>query len=490
MINIKKDFFVSKEAPILKVLLYSLIFVLVIFTYYALHDGKFFLSCENESLYYTSAKLFFETNSIKAAFCVNEDVSKILQTNWYGPFYHIFYGGIAKIFGFNNYFFLIVHLVLILFSIYILFRLNISLEKRILILVAFLSAPGTFSYIFTYFPESLHLFFSVILVFLLTKIYQQPEVRKYIILFVVFVLFFTLFRITSIFWLIGIMPFSKNKKELAVYTAVLVGGIIFAVLYMRFFTAPAFVDGLKIFDYLFNLQIIDFIKSTFFNFLNNCYHVFSQETIPLYYLFILFIITLVQLIIKRDKIILSATLITIVSFLTLLSFYTYGSFLEKQTIFLFPLLIIVNVVTQKEINKVLIMIFISIIPFSMVQTFQEIHARKIMYAEYVKNEKIASQFSILSNIVNPDKENIIQWLYSEHNFPNNLTFSILPYSNKNGFPILYTTNVCSSTDSDSLKFQRFGKLKIDYILSKNQLKFSDIELLKKTDYYFFYKIVR
>jgi len=491
MIIFKKSFFVLKEATLLKAIFFSLVFILLLLSFYALHNGNFFLFHEDEALYYKSAKLFYETNSIKAAGCITEGVSKILQTSWYGPFYHIFYGGIAKIFGFNNYYFVIIHLLLILFSIYILSLLNISIEKRIVVFVAFLSAPGILSYIFTLFPESLHLFFSVVLMFLLTKIYQKPEDRKYIIVFVILVLFFTLFRVTTIFWLIGILPFAKNKKEFALYTVVLMGGVVFALLYMRFFTAPAFAEGIKKFDYLFQFQIFDFGKYIMGSLLKNIYGVFSQSSIPLFYLFVLFSITLVQLFKEWDKILLSATLIAILSFFTLLSFYVSASFyFEKQTAFLFPLLIVANIISSSQKNKILIIVFISILPFSLVQTYENIHARKIMYAEYVKNEKMVSQFSELANIVNPDKESIIQWLYGEYNFPNNLTEAILPYSNKKGYPIRYTTNICLPTASDSIKFQRFGKYKIDYILSKNKLEFNDIELIKKTDYYYFYKIVR
>src|SRR3989304_2753267 len=81
---------------------------------YAIYDGKFFPTSEDETIYYNSARLFQQTNSIQASDCVMEEVSKIGRCNWYGPFYNIFYGSLAKIIGYESIQFVIIHFLLIL----------------------------------------------------------------------------------------------------------------------------------------------------------------------------------------------------------------------------------------------------------------------------------------------------------------------------------------------------------------------------------------
>ncbi|HOU96402.1 MAG TPA: hypothetical protein PLN06_07235 [Bacteroidales bacterium] len=475
---------------ILKSILFALFLILSGFVFYALHDGHFFLFHEDETIYYTSAKLFAETGSLKSASCINEEVSQIFQANWYGPMYQVFYGSIAKVFGFNNFYFIIVHLVLILISIGILYSIDTSKLDKILIIICFLSSEVTLSYIFTYFPESLHLFFSVILVFLLTRLNRESDSQKLKILYVILVFIFTLFRITFIFWLIGLIPFSKNRKELIFNALIFFAGVLFALFYMKFFTAPAFASGLKLFDHLFDFKIFAFIKSAFIGFFGNVYHLFARKSIVLYTLFLLFTITVIQLIQTRGKILLAAILIALLSLITLLSFYMADPFyLEKQVTFLFPLFIVTNVMATGKVNKLILIIFIGALPFSMVQTYKNIKNRRAMYSELDKNEDKINHFAGITNLVKQDGASIVQWVYSEHDFPNRITEAIIPISNIAGYPICYTTTITSSSDPDSIKFKRFGKLKIDYILSVHELGFDDIQLLTKNDYFCFYKII-
>ena len=56
----------------------------------------------DESSYFSGAKVFAETGSLKSFSSINEERSKIGEYNWYGPVINYIYGGIAKVFGFNN----------------------------------------------------------------------------------------------------------------------------------------------------------------------------------------------------------------------------------------------------------------------------------------------------------------------------------------------------------------------------------------------------
>jgi len=246
---------------------------------------------------------------------------------------------------------------------------------------------------------------------------------------------------------------------------------------MKFFTAPAFATGLKIFDLLFNLKILPFFKSAFIHMFENIYNLFAQKSIVLYTLFLLFTITVTQLIQTRGKMLLAATLIALLSCITLLSFYITDAFyLEKQVAFLFPLFIVANFMAHGKVNKLILIILIGALPFSVVQTYKNIKNRRAMYKEYVIHEDLVNQFSGIAALVDQGCVNTVQWVYSEHSFPNRLIEGIIPTSNNQNYPIYYTTTIVSTSDPDSIKFQRFGKLKIDYILSKNELEFYDIKL--------------
>ena len=119
---IKKYFLRAVQIYILLVVL----LVTVLF-FQSINKEEYFPSYEDELIYYNSAKLFNESNSLKSAFCLNEDRSYIGDFNWYGPFYHVIYGGTAKVFGFNNIFFIVFNYFLFLGSILISFLLKIYL---------------------------------------------------------------------------------------------------------------------------------------------------------------------------------------------------------------------------------------------------------------------------------------------------------------------------------------------------------------------------
>lgn len=481
----------SCRLNLLKSILLGLFLILSGFAIYALHDGHIFLFHEDETIYYSSSKLFYETSSLKSVSCIDEEVSQICQANWYGPMYQVFYGSIAKVFGFNNFYFIIVHLVSILISLWILYSIDNSMFNKILILFCFLSSEVTLSYIFTYFPESLNLFLSVILVFLLTKMNRESDKQNIKTVYIILVFLFALFRITFILWLIGLISFSKSRKEFIYNSITIFVGVLYALLYIKFFTAPAFASGLKLFEHLFDFNIFLFIKSAFTSFIRNVYSLFAQRSIVLYTLFLLFTITLVQFILTKGKLLSATLLISLLTLITLLSLYiTNQFFLEKQVAFLFPLLIVANVMAPKNVNKLILIIFISTLPFSVVQSYKNIKTRRIMYQELKKHEDKITHFAGISGLVKQDGPSIIQWDYSEHDFPNKITEAIIPVSNGAGFPICYTTTITTPSDPDSIKFKRFGKLRIDYVLSRKKLSFDDIQLVTKNDYFYLYRILK
>ncbi|MFN5370375.1 MAG: hypothetical protein ACK5B6_02835 [Bacteroidia bacterium] len=78
----------------------SLVFFII---FYAFRTGNGVRPThEDDCIYFNSARLFYETGSLKAWGFIDSNVSLIGEYNWYGPGYGLLYGGISKIFSFHE----------------------------------------------------------------------------------------------------------------------------------------------------------------------------------------------------------------------------------------------------------------------------------------------------------------------------------------------------------------------------------------------------
>ena len=169
-------------------------------------DGHYFLKHEDEAIYYGCAKLFASTNSVQAAGCNVEDVSPVGRINWYGPGFHVVYGTLFKIFGPSPIVFTWFHFLLALLSLVLIMKIPVAMELRITFALAFALSQQFISYIFTFFPETLVLFFATILTGLLYYQSTDENVKNRRLassLFVALCFIFSLCRITFVFWLVG-----------------------------------------------------------------------------------------------------------------------------------------------------------------------------------------------------------------------------------------------------------------------------------------------
>lgn len=455
---------------------------------YSVFDGRFFIINEDETIYYNSAKIFYEANSVKSFSCINEDVSPILQTAWYGPFYHLFYGSIAKVFGYNHLNFVITNFILVLLSFLLIFKSKLSINTKLISCISILAADSILKNVFSYFPETLHIFFAIVLILILVRLYYQEENKRNLWTYVLFVLLFSLFRVSTIFWLIGIIPFAKTRKQGAIYLGVLFLGILLTTVYMKFFTAPAYAVGIKNIDYLFNLEIGNFINAMFSHLWINLSYLFTQPSITIFIILFLIILTSVRAIKNHNKLQAAAALICVLIFIILVSLYTTDLFyFEKQTAVLIPLLVISNLIENK--NKLIILIlFLGVMPYSIANSITGIDLHKQAHDVFIQREDMVAHFNKVSELVDQTKSNYIIWNYSEHDYPRRTTEAIIPVSNNNGFPILWTTNICDPIAPENIKFASYGKLHIDYVLSKYPLHSPGLTLLEQNNYFNFYKI--
>lgn len=463
---------------------YSILFLIIIICIFfikVLVGSKYFIVFDDETIYYNSARLFKETNCLKSSFCIEENRSIIGEFNWYGPFFSMFYGIIFKLFGSKLVYTAVINFILFLLSIFTINTIDLSKEKKISFTLLFLTTYISSQYIFSFFPEQLIILFSIILISVYSRINMN---KKYLYLFIGLVFFFSLFRYSLVFW--GLAVFTNKRVSLKF--KILISFILFLliIIYVKLFTAPAFVVGLKEIhkdNGVYNLMII--IKNTLINGINNIRLVFDKQyiTIPILTFFVLCIYVAFKStndkmrLFKND---LGLFFVLGAFFSTLLFFYTFTPFfIEKQLANLIVILIFLVLSANDNDNKSFIYSFLFLIPFSLFQLNSNINQRENFYS-LSRNDLRKYNFSIIKNYLNGKKE--YNLLYVSKDFSNslgNLLTINLPVS-KDEIPILYTSNVIASD------FSLHNKIKIDGIITKQNIKVSNFELKYKSKAFNFY----
>ena len=242
----------SQRLWILKLLLAAQLLLLSYLFFSAIGDGRYFVAHEDEVINFCSAKLFSETGSVQAEGCITEDVSRIGRMNWYGPGYHLLYGSMRNIFGDSPTLFIQLHFVFALLTVLLVFFLPVAVESKLLIANALIFTHQFTSYIFTYFPEALHLLLALVLILLLISIHRSKagERNRYVTLFIIMVLLLTIVRVTTIFWLAALIGLSESRSMALKMTFVFMAGLFMTLLYMKVFTAPPYAGEMQKIDQL------------------------------------------------------------------------------------------------------------------------------------------------------------------------------------------------------------------------------------------------
>jgi hypothetical protein len=481
----------------LKIYIVAVIFLVTYLFIYSIHDGQYFPIQEDEATYYNSARLFYETNSVKAVLCISENRSPVCECNWYGPFYHIIYGSIAKIIGFNKTYFIFFHYLLFMISLILFWFLPLNKIKRLIFISIYISTYIAFAFIFSYFPENLCLVLSVILLLIFVRI--QIKFNNLIYLFILLILLFSLIRITNVFWIFSIVVFAKTFKEKIILSLVSILVFILVFVFMIFFTAPSHVLGLSVIHNgeFTSPNILNAVIILLNNFIHNSMILFFKANSSVFLILILLIISFESIIynlykpiwILKKKIILGLLIVIFSTMFAEILLYTCEPFyLEKQIAFFVPLLIYIIILLKRNYKLVLLLSIFIYFPVSILKSKSLITEHKD-FNYIIKDKKdYIKNLSEFSNYIHNNKNEInILWSYADFEIPNHMTCAVLPVSINNK-PILYTTNLCSSSSNDTIKFKRYYKFNIDYILSKDSISLENVDLVKyKSGIYYLYK---
>jgi|GEM_PF-1101364 len=467
---------------------------------FAIGDGRYGFIHDDEFNYVAAAKLFSETYAVRAPLCMMEEVSKILGANWYGFSYNIFYGVFYIIFGEHSILFILINaLFLILCLALILKSFATSYNKIFAMLMLLLSYP-VMVYTFMFFPEILHIFLALIQFMLLYKIYQiylsKGNYGQPVFMFVVLSLVFSLFRVTSVFWIAGIIPFYKNPKQFINRIVVFIASVVLVMVYMHYFIAPAFVYPMSSIESLKRFQLDTFfkmwIKYAGYNF--NTLVSFTIKEPQVFILMFLFLYAVLKSFYKKEKLFLSAVLICLCYFFALISFYNVVPFyFSKQTAVLYPLLIgALTFSSSLSVRKFAILCMLVAFPFNFKSATLEIIKRKNSGVELeTKYANQVSELKKISQLVDQDKRNLIEFIHYEYKFPRYIFYEALPLSNKNKYPITYTASLYNESlypDMDyNDRFVRYKRLKVNYVLSRDSLNIEKLEMIYHSPYYNLYK---
>jgi hypothetical protein len=456
---------------------------------------------EDETIYYSGAKVFAEANSVKARGVISENVSTFFEADWYGIFYPIFFGGIMKITGTSYKAFITINILLyLLIAVIILKSKQLDRNERLSLLAITVASPVLLKYAFYFMPMVLNVLFALVLIFYLLKVnaasatMNRKDLNAAIFKYVLLVLLFSLFRVTYVFWVIGIVPFSTSRKNGISLTVVCFVTVLLIVLYMKFFNAPAYAPNVAVISYLFQHDFYLFFKSVIHSIISNIeagplnFKTVSKPYILPYYFTLLapFYLVYRYAVKQKNKLLLALSAICLLSNLVSLFFYylAYGLYM-RFSIQLFTTLCFV-VIMDKTISNILKQSFILLLLLSSALAIPEQlieFDQRELSGVTLQNEFYSAIADLKNNIANQPVTTILvdRTLFVSH--PSKEFELAVPYIAANGGTIRYTYNI---REKDPLTLHQ--KLKINYVLSVDSLKSPNLTPIYFNKHYFLYKL--
>lgn len=434
--------------------------------------------------YYLDAKAFFENSTILSPYIQDESVSKIGGVGAHGPGYAIFYGLIAKIFGFNDQLIIWVNLFLIA-SLILLLMNSKYLERslKFILITIQLSYFSTLWNSFAFTPEIIHIFLANILglqMIAFAQIKDEKQVNKRIFLFIGIIVLASFFRYSWVLSMVGILAFARKRNDFLKFSLLIFFSLALGYIYLKLFHATYY--GLVLgncSDFLKQGQVFSCLNIIYKNVEMNIPMFFYKYYYANYYFLtkIIFVFSLAFLfktwLKTKDNLILSTILIQLVYFLSLFLFY--DAYDTRDIRGLTPCLIIALIILafykKKLVLSSIAIAFLFVFPNSYKDFKYKILDLSLESGRIFKQfdlsvlQRLESRGSSVITVLVPER---FYWTPMPNRNPLTIkdilhTKSLaLPLKNYLGIPIRYTVNT-----SAFHPYYIHRKIKVDYAIDLN-----------------------
>jgi hypothetical protein len=436
--------------------------------------------------YYLDTKAFFENSSILSPYIQDESVSKIGEAGAHGPGYAIFYGLIAKVFGFNDQLILWVNFFLLGTLVFLILRFNRfdKLSKYILITIQ-LSYFTTLWNCFAFTPEIIHIFLANIIAFHLIEISKGLEETKVVskkdfFLLGLIIVLAGFFRYSWVLSILGIFAFTKKKNDFWYFTSICIFILGLGMIYLKLFHATYY--GLVLgncSEFIKQGNLPACVNSVYNNVAMNMPMFFYKYYYSNYYfltklVFVVSLICLISIFYKtKSRLIFAVVCIQLIYFLSLFLFY--DAYDTRDIRGLTPSLIIALITLAYHKKYFLISLFA--LSFLLVFPSNYKDFKYKIYDLSLESGRIHKKFDLdILKRLQAKNSNVITVLIPEQFYwaamPNRNPITIkdilhtkslaLPLKNYQGVPIRYTVNTAAFPP-----YHLHNKIKVDYVIDLN-----------------------
>lgn len=471
----------------LKALSY-LLFILVLITYgtiaWDIRHGILPV-WSDEFFYYINALNYFIHGSLEAAVTYTGKGAPVFGADCHGFMYSLFHGTIAQAVGFHYNLMPYTNLFLLGAAIAALFVFSsMELEYKCLLSAVLLGYITVTMYTFTFMQESIHFIFAVCCSLLLIKIYSSQKPRD-IIVFILILLFASLFRNLWLFWTITLLPLSKSRKDFLIYLSIFITSAVIALLMTQLFwdfipstfgkamsavKSGQFGNALSLFSGNVTGNIKMFIFGEGYGFLYACG---KFVHIPI------FIYICVHYVKTKEPIFLAALLIYSISFLLLMVCFWAGSWGEMRTMAPLYYLFAILVFNFRKMLPVyaLVAVTLATFPANYSDSQKYIQNRTNQKFVYTNETAMKTFFTEVGSVINLDRTSLVYLGYKPDDFTPDLLF--LPLKSSKGQKIKYAVNYFN-LDTRSIKY--------DYIVSMSPLFAENCTMVLTNGTLYLYKL--
>lgn len=426
--------------------------------------------------YYINTQSFFENSTLKAAITLSGEGSAVFGADPHGFAYPLFHGCIAKIFGWSNLNFIITNFILLSASILMVWSIkSIHTRQKLWISSFILLFPFVPLYLFTYMQEIIHISVAIIVSVLIYLIYSKENNNTiYIVLFILTIFIAGCFRVLWFFWLIGLIPLAKDKRQGIAYLLLFAFGIIISFVFSKLFAEAVPNKFSSIIAFLKNGELKNVFASVYYNFIKNIMLYFFSIQNGVVYVFMKFTIFGAVLFFtflafrNKSRLNMALALIGIVNFVLLFFIYDAFDWREIRTMSaLYYFYVLFIIIETKGVSRYIQALFLLVVFVLNYNTSKRTISER-NFIDVPKMEKERMAYSEISQRIPNGKIVLLDYI------PQDYSWDILnlPLKNSNNSAIRYI-----------VQYYNVDKTNYDYILMRPVNNNTKSNKIIDNDYY-------